>query len=343
LTALAESAWRAVIAPVTAHSRPRWSVMIPSFNRASYVGATIESVLAQDPGPELMQIEVVDDCSGDDVEQVVAEVGRGRVDFFRQPENVGSARNFATCLRRARGELVHLLHSDDAVLPDFYETLQRPFDALPELGAAFCRYRVIDAQGNRLQLGDQEQQQPGVLEGWLTKIALGQRLQTPCMVVRRSVYEDLGGFDERLSYCEDWEMWVRIAAHYPVWYEPEPLALYRIHSTSISGASLRTGANVADLRIAIRLHRPLLPPAREREITAAALEETATTALRRGGRALGTGDARAFWAQAREAFKTSRSPVVFRAALRHALSGAGYWTWRTIKGLRPAIGGRRKG
>ena len=42
---------------------------------------------------------------------------------------------------------------------------------------------------------------------------------TPCIVVRRSVYEELGGFDDRLACAEDWEMWVRVAARFPVYYE----------------------------------------------------------------------------------------------------------------------------
>ena len=60
--------------------RPLWSVMIPAYNCASYLRQTLASVLAQDPGPEQMQIEVVDDGSTkDDPESVVRETGKGRV------------------------------------------------------------------------------------------------------------------------------------------------------------------------------------------------------------------------------------------------------------------------
>ena len=103
------------IEPVdSALARPVWSVMIPTYHCARYLGETLRSVLAQDPGPDAMQIEVVDDHSTqDDPESVVREVGRGRVGFFRQPANVGITRNFATCITRSRGRLVHLLHGDD--------------------------------------------------------------------------------------------------------------------------------------------------------------------------------------------------------------------------------------
>jgi hypothetical protein len=121
------------------------------------------------------------------------------------------------------------------------------------------------------------------------------------MVVRREVYERLGGFDSRGGFAEDWEMWVRIAAHYPVAYEPEPLALYRVHPSSRTGHFVRSGENVRDLRRVIEINREHLPAERADELTRRALRETATTCLRRARRALGRGDAATGWAQLREA------------------------------------------
>ena len=93
----------------------------------------------------------------------------------------------------------------------------------------------MDGEGNWETIAPPEPDGRGVLEHWLERIAVGQRLQPPTIVVRRSVYERIGGFDSRAGLMgEDWEMWVRIAAHFPVWYEPEPLALYRIHDSSIT-------------------------------------------------------------------------------------------------------------
>lgn len=96
--------YRAKIPPVPEDiQRPMWSVMIPTYNCAQYLRKTLESVLAQDPGQERMQIEVVDDCSTeDDPQSVVDELGRGRVSFFRQSQNVGLVRNFETCLLRSK-------------------------------------------------------------------------------------------------------------------------------------------------------------------------------------------------------------------------------------------------
>lgn len=287
--------------------------MIPTYNCARYLRETLASVLAQDPGPEAMHIEVVDDCSTqDDPAAVVAELGCGRVGFYRQPHNVGHTANFNTCLQRARGRLIHLLHGDDCVRSGFYRKMQRPLEECPDIGAAFCRYISMDEQGHWHAISQLLQPESGVLSNWLERIALGQRLQTPSMVVRREVYERLGGFDRRLfSYGEDWEMWVRIAAHYPVWYEVEPLALYRIRSTSLSGRSVRTGENGRDLRRAIELNQAYLPDTRAREISQRARENFALACLRRAHRLLYAGERQAALAQLREAVKSRRSLKVF--------------------------------
>lgn len=316
---------RAVIPPVAddpeGRPRPLWSVMIPVYNCAGYLREALGSVLAQDPGPEIMQIEVVDDVSTrDDPAAVVAELGRGRVGFYRQPANVGHVRNFEACLLRSRGRLVHLLHGDDRVREGFYARMARPFAEHPEIGAAFCRQVIVDGSGNWLAISPLEQPESGVLPNWLETLAVGQRLQTPAMVVRREVYESLGGFDRRFScYGEDWEMWVRIAARYPVWYETEPLAFYRIHGESLSGVSQRTGDNGRDLRLAMEINRGHLPPEKADDLTRQAMESFALACLRRARRILesrnGAADGTTVLAQVREAWRSSRTPLIARKSL----------------------------
>lgn len=107
-----------VIRPVEGNgSRPLWSVMIPVYNCSPYLPQTLKSILLQDPGPEQMQIEVVDDCSTDaDVAQLVMQIGKGRIDYFCQPVNVGSLRNFETCLNRSRGKYIHLPRPGSAIM-----------------------------------------------------------------------------------------------------------------------------------------------------------------------------------------------------------------------------------
>ncbi len=301
---------------------PAWSVMIPTYHCARYLGETLRSVLAQDAGPEAMQIEVVDDHSTqDDPESVVRDVGRGRIGFFRQSANVGITRNFATCLARSRGRLVHLLHGDDMVRDGFYDRLRGAFDADPAIGAAFCRQIFVNGNGDWIDLSPLEQPHSGRLDGALERLATEQRIMTPSIVVRRDVYETLGGFDDRLRCSEDWEMWVRIASRYPVWYETEPLALYRMHANSNTGRHVRTAEDIRYTREAIDLFAAHLPPTRAADIVRTAKQRYALAAIRTARSLLASRDLDAARAQLAEALRLSRSPRVLASLLAAVLSG----------------------
>lgn len=240
-------------------NQPIWSIMIPVYNCSNYLRETLCSVLQQAADPEVMQIEVVDDYSTDaDVEQLVKDIGKGRISYFRQSENVGSLRNFERCILRAKGKLIHLLHGDDLVLPGFYKSMQSLFESFPEVGAAFCRHQYINEEGELVVFSECEMDDAGVLDNWLVRLFKRQRIQTPSIVVKREVYEALGSF-YAVHYGEDWEMWLRIAAYYSFAYTPEILAAYRQHPVSISGRYFLDGQNIRDLKKVMALTEKYIP------------------------------------------------------------------------------------
>jgi hypothetical protein len=188
--------------------------------------------------------------------------------------------------------------------------MQRAFDENPAIGAAFCRQISMDADGHWLGLSPLEQRQSALLENGLERLATQQRIMTPSIVVRRDVYERLGGFDQRLICSEDWEMWVRIAANYPIWYEVEPLALYRMHENSNTGRHIRTAEDMRYTRLAIELFEHYLPKTRAQHITRIARETYALSAIEGARLLLAKRDAKGMIAQLREALHLSRSPKV---------------------------------
>jgi glycosyltransferase involved in cell wall biosynthesis len=302
--------------------------MIPTYNCARFLRETLATVLAQAPGPEDMQIEVVDDCStADDPESVVSELGSGRVSFFRQPRNLGHVATFNTCLKRSTGHLVHLLHGDDVVRPGYYDAIERAYAGRPELGAAFCRYAHVDERGSELSLGPLVQETSGLVHDFLLRQAVGQQLQACAMTVRRSTYERLGGFDSRIArYGEDWEMWTRIAAHYPVWFERDVLACYRVRSESLSGDRRRFTDNMRDMRRVLELNREHLPRDRADQLTREARRLWANALLRRAGRLSANGDFTFPSAAIVEAFRFAATPgTAARAAALLAI-----WTARRL-------------
>jgi tricorn protease len=300
-----------IISPVPAGiERPLFSIMIPAYNCIGYLREAILSVLAQDQGPERMQVEVVDDCSTDgDVAALVAALGRGRVGYFRQESNVGSLRNFETCLNRSTGQLIHLLHGDDMVKPGFYREIESLFRQFSDAGAAFTGYFHVDERGEVLYSNEPLSDRPCIIEDWFNLIAVGQRVQPPAMVVRRSVYEHLGGFFG-VHYGEDWEMWVRISAQYPVAHSPRHLAKYRVHGRNITSEFFVSGQNIRDVAKAIEIVKGYLPEDKREKLYDRAKRHFSRYFARTSDMVYHSyrNPARAL-AQAKDAFRMSRNPT----------------------------------
>lgn len=246
--------------------RPLWSVMVPTYNCIQFVVEAIESVLQQDLGAEVMQIEIIDDFSDDgDLEKLINEHYGDRVHFFRQDQNKGSLRNFETCINRAKGEYVHILHGDDRVKPGFYKQVAELFEIFPDAGAAFTNYSYINHLSKVVDIDPPLLlKEKGIIPDFLFKLAEKQLVQPPAIVVKRSVYEDLGSF-YAVHYGEDWEMWTRIASRYPIAFSPACLAMYRVsHGIGISHNYFLSGKNITDIVKVVDIIQTYLP-AGERE------------------------------------------------------------------------------
>ena len=272
------------IAPISdAVRRPKWSVMIPTFNCATYLEPTLRSVLTQDPGPADMQIMVVDDHSTqDDPEAVVNTIAKGRVAFFRQPKNVGAPENFNACIRLAVGHWVHLLHGDDLILPGFYTAYGSFIEKYPEIGMVFGRAHLINADGERMGMTPRppEYSSSGILHHVLEGLAIANFIFTPTVVIARRSYAEIGGFTSFLPHTADWEMWMRLAASGPIGYIDDPYALYRVHPESDTRRLIKTGRNIEDVVKVIEIGIQRLPPQRRRHARAAAYQVQSQNANR---------------------------------------------------------------
>ena len=239
---------------------PLWSVIIPTYNCAHYLRATLTSVLAQDPGRDHMEIIVVDDASEkDDPEAVITEFERGRITFFRQPLNVGKSRNYATGLALSQGRYIHILHGDDTVNPGFYSEIESLFDQYPAASAAFCQCNYINKDHVVIGRTGALQNASGILENFIETIATWQLIQPPSVVFKRHVYESEGAYDNRLKYIEDWEFYVRVAVGYAYAYSPRLLANYRVFPESSSQQSIKGGQRIKTINQVIAIIDSYLP------------------------------------------------------------------------------------
>ena len=147
--------------------------------------------------------------------------------------------------------------------PGFYTEVAQLFDRFPTAGAVCTGFTQVDQQGAFVCDSTIDIKEAGIIPNWLEMIAGGQKLQPPAVVVKRAVYEALGSF-YGVHYGEDWEMWVRIAARYPVIHSPKKLAHYRVHDGNISSQSLLTGQHIRDISKVIRFIQDYIPDEHKR-------------------------------------------------------------------------------
>jgi predicted O-linked N-acetylglucosamine transferase (SPINDLY family)/glycosyltransferase involved in cell wall biosynthesis len=318
-------------APVTGDApRPFWSVMIPTFNRTDLLVRTLRSLMAQNPlpGKADMQIEVVDNASDQvDVRAIVTDVGNGRISYFRQERNIGAFPNFHTCIDRARGRWVHILNDDDLVLPGFYKTLRQGLEKHSEAGMAVTGVAFIDDNDRQIGAMPPACSAPGIIPNWIESVAVMQRQQVVGTVVRRDVYEAVGGFRMELKSAADWEMWARIAAKYPVYGTPEILAKFRLHGGSWSTDAIRRADNTRDTRAVIEVIRGYLPKDRGDSLANTAFAHYALSGIDMARQALHRGDLAAAAAQLRESLLSSSAPQVRNAAAGLAADFDRYGNW----------------
>lgn len=203
------------------------SIIIPNYNHARYLGDAIESALAQSYSPR--EVIVLDDGSTDNSREVAMHFS-GHIDYIRQ-ENRGLAPARNTALHAAGGKYVALLDADDAYEPHFVE---RAVDALrsnPSARGVYTGYSFIDQNNRPLP-----QVETRVLPAQeLHKALLFNNFLVPtCVFIERECYLQSNLFDEQLSACADWDMWLRLSNKYEIVGIAEPLVRYRIVVGSMS-------------------------------------------------------------------------------------------------------------
>lgn len=287
---------------VTAQPTKRWSVMIPAHNCADYLAETLPEVVSQLGARRDAEIVVVDDGSTDDPESVVRALGHEQVRYSPNPSRLGAIGTFNRCLELADGELVHILHGDDLVLPGFYEAMEAALADTPALGA-MCRTQYIDGDSSPHGTSRRYRHGTGVWPQALESFAVSNRVRAPSIVVRSGAYAEFGGFRTDLPHAADWEAWTRLAANGPIVFVDEVLAAYRRHAASDTAARVKTGDNIRERVTAIKLISQYIPADRRASTIRRALVYSSVYATRTSAQLARRGSWPAARTQAREAVR----------------------------------------
>ena len=189
---------------------PLVTVVTPAYNVAKYVGETVDSVLRQTFRD--FEYLVVDDGSVDNsVDVVKAHVGddpRFRL-VAGEHRGLSAARNAG--IREAKGEYIAFLDGDDRWHPRFLERQLQLIQSLPpDVGAVFCRSRLVLENGTLVFF---QWQRVGRYDFDDFLVNSNPARNGSSLLIRKSCFADVGGFDEDLRYIEDLDMWLRIAAN----------------------------------------------------------------------------------------------------------------------------------
>ncbi|MBE0460154.1 MAG: glycosyltransferase [Candidatus Aminicenantes bacterium] len=202
------------------------SIIIPTFNRASFLREAIQSVLAQDQFETLyssgeIEILIVDDGSSDGTRDIV-EAFRPRVKYYYQThKGVSSARNKG--LRLAKGNLIAFLDSDDLWNRDKLRIQMNFMNAFPKVMVCYTE-EIWIRRGVFVNPKKKHKKYSGYIFDKVLTICL---LSLSSAMFRREVFDEVGCFDEEFPACEDYDFGIRVAQKYPVYLIRKPLIVKR--------------------------------------------------------------------------------------------------------------------
>lgn len=211
-------------------------VVVPLYNNECFAVEAIQSAL--DQIYPIRKVIVVDDGSEDRSAAIVEEAFRAepRVQVVRAAHGgLPYARNIG--IRNSEAEFIAFLDSDDLWHPEKIVRQMDEFQSDEGVLLVSCGFHDIDEEGRRI---------PGKVlachSGWVHDVLLGGNFLSggSAAIVRRDVFERVGLFDERLSYAEDWDMWLRIAKVGPVTMMDADLFGIRRHGTQMSARGNRS-------------------------------------------------------------------------------------------------------
>lgn len=219
------------------------SVIIPCYNHEQFIYKTVMSVLEQTYGN--IEVLVADDCSTDNSAAILREICDPRLKTFFFDTNHGTVYTVNYLLRKATGDYIATLGSDDFFAPDKLEKQLKVMEDNPALGAVFSWAEIIDenenpyASGNALSVNVFQEKNRTQGEWIRYFFHDGNHLCHSSAMLRREVQESIGLYHASYRQLHDFDCWLRLLCKYPIYVIPEKLTFYRRQNehSSVSASS----------------------------------------------------------------------------------------------------------
>lgn len=221
---------------------PLVSVICLCYNHEHFVEEAVQSVMNQ-TYPNI-QLVIVDDHSLDHSVEKIRKMLTSfpAAEFISLQDNLGNCRAFNRGLDVARGEFIIDLAADDVLMPDRVEKGVRALQSAGDsFGVNFSDAELINEKGERLGYHSDRFPHASIPHGNIyCDILRRYFINSPTMMIRKAVFERLGGYDETLAY-EDFDLWVRSSRNFEYCYIPEPLIRRRVLRSSLGSRQYRIG------------------------------------------------------------------------------------------------------
>lgn len=209
--------------------RKKVSICIPVYNAEEFISSTIQSVLDQTYTD--FELIVSDNQSTDDTMKKIMQFSDKRIVVFENDTNVGMFENWNLCLKRAKGEYIHLLCADDYLEPTAIEKMIGRMEKNSNAVFVFNDSNVVNEVG-KIIMKRTFASKDGKYDGReIAKKAFKDHniFGEPSNVMfRRDIAKKVGGFSEKIFYSSDWDYWTRLAMHGDVEYIAERLTNFRV-------------------------------------------------------------------------------------------------------------------
>jgi glycosyltransferase involved in cell wall biosynthesis len=264
--------------PAMSSTTPLVSTVIPTYNRRRLIERSVDSALAQTYRHQ--EVIVVDDGSTDGTGDFLQERYGQRIRYLWQPNGgVSNARNHG--MRLARGDLIALLDSDDLWDPTKLERQVQFLLAHSDFGMVLTDVRRVDGAGNPIDVFRRRDVIRADGDA-LADVLMNPALVPASILIRRRVFDELGGFDESLRTAEDIEFHLRIAASFKIGVIEEVLTIAARANDGLSSLATSDSDYVQVVERFVSGHRGRLSAAARRAALFALYERTARSACRSG-------------------------------------------------------------
>lgn len=231
-------------------NKPLVSILIPTYNRAQYLGEAIDSALAQTY--KNLEIIVHDDASTDTTPELLARYTDPRLRAIRTVDNHGMLGGWNYIVEQARGEYIKFLASDDLLDPSCVARLVEAAIKHPTAGIITCQRKFIDENGRVLKkMGFASRDT--VVSGhshahWILTTLRENKIGEPTAVLYPAkLVKKSGGYDPQFSQFADFEYWIRLLQYGDLVYVHAPLCSFRSHAGSNTSSAMRDGRFITEI------------------------------------------------------------------------------------------------